>query len=140
MRPAFEKNHFLVMYAILCKYNKNRLPGKLVVDIRERCDKVRKELRQTHAKETFGKGTSKLSAKRRAQKFKICVKYGKHLHQGACSKNQTSSNYEYVTLCKDGPLRCFKEKSLNPKGNAYISMRYEILRLQEKAQRLGYQL
>lgn len=140
MRPHFEKSHFLVIYAMLCKYNKNRLPSELVLDIKNRLDIVRKELRQNYAKEKFGKGVSKLSAKRRARRFNICFKCGKFLHPGACSRNQTPSNYEYVTLCKEGPVQCRNENYLNRRGTAYQNMKSEIIRLKERAERIGYKL
>ena len=56
MRPIFEDNYFLVMYAMLAKYNKSRLPRELVVDIKDRCVKVRKQCRQEYAKQSYGKG------------------------------------------------------------------------------------
>ena len=113
MRDSIEYNHFLVMYAVLSKYNKSRLPSELVLDIRDRCDKVRKELRQQKNNMQFGVGTSKSAAKRRARRLLRCFKCGKFSHDGACSRNQTYSNGEFVTLFRQGPLSCYRNKLLN---------------------------
>lgn len=140
MRPNFEKNYFLVMYALLCKYNKNQLPSELVIDIKSRCLKERKKCRQDFAKQKFGKGTSKLSAKRRAKRFERCLKCGKFDHDGKCPKNTTHSNHEFLTLMKDGPFECKKNKSLNERGYAYWRMKSEIRRLKERGARIGIEL
>lgn len=140
MRPTFEKNYFLLMYAMLCKYNKNRLPCELVEIIKFKCLKIRKECRQNHAKETFGKGKSKLSAKRRAQRFERCVKCGKPSHFGACPKNQTYSNYEFLRLIKDGPVQSRDDNTLNKRGYAYLEMKSELRRLKERGTRIGIKL
>ena len=137
MRENFEKNHFLVLYAMICKYKKNRLPSDLVLEIKHKCDKVRKELRLEHNRRYFAIGTSKFAAKRRAHRMERCFKCGKFTHDGACSKNQTTSNNEFLTLCREGPVRCYMEKLLNPRGYAYANMHSEIARLTIRARELG---
>lgn len=140
MHSNFEKNYFLVIHALLNKYNKNRLPHELVVDIKDRCVKVRKECRQEFAKQIYGKGQTKSSAKRRARRYERCFKCGKFSHDGACPKNQTDSNYEYLQLIRNGPFECKTEQTLNKKGYAYRRMKQEILRLKEEAIQIGINL
>ena len=140
MRPTFEKNYFLLIHAMLCKYNKNRLPCELVELIKYKCLKIRKECRKILAKETFEKGKSKLSPKRRANRLERCVKCGKPAHSGACPKNQTNSNYEFLRLIKDGPVQSREANTLNKRGYAYGAMKSELRSLKERGTRMGVEL
>lgn len=125
---------------MLVKYNKSRLPRELVVDIKDRCLKVRKECRQEYAKLSYGKGKTKSAAKRRARRFERCHQCGKFFHDGPCPKNQTDSNHEFLNLMWRGPFECKKEQVLNKKGYAYRRMKQEIVRLKEEASRVGIDL
>jgi hypothetical protein len=129
MREVYEYNHFLVVYALICKYNKSHLPSELVLNIKDKCDKVRRELRQDATNRKFGIGTSKSAAKRRARRCQRCYKCGKFSHEGKCSKNQTRSNSEFVTLCREGAIECKRREVLNNGGYAYLRMSFELWRL-----------
>jgi hypothetical protein len=139
MREKYEYNYFLVMYALIRKYNKNRLPRELILIIKNKCDEVRTELRQETNRRRFGVGVSRSAAKRRARKLERCYKCGKFSHERACSRNLTHSNFEFLRLCREGPVECYRNDLLNTRGYAYGQMCETLERLAVEASKRGLQ-
>ena len=125
------------MYALICKYNKNRLPSELVLIIKNKCDEVRKECRQETNKRKFSEGVSRSTAIKRAKRLGRCYKCGKFAHEGACSNNKTYSNYEFQRLCRDGPVDCYVNQRLNRRGYAFGRACEELDRLILEARKRG---
>ena len=137
MQEKYEYNYFLVMHALVCKYNKNRLPREIVLEIKVKCDEVRTELRQETNRRRFGVGISRSAAKRRAKRLERCYKCGKFFHEGKCPENQTHSNFEFLRLIQNGPVDCYVNQTLNKRGYAYGRMCEQLERLSEEAAKRG---
>src|ERR1041384_2231852 len=72
-------------------------------------------------------GQSKSAAKRRAKRYEKCRKCGNWSHEGEeCSKNQTYSQNEYVSLIQQGAIRFRAEHSIRKGSNVYYAVKKEI--------------
>nr|XP_043633795.1 protein FREE1-like [Erigeron canadensis] len=98
-------------------------------NIKCQCDNAR---RRNHNELCYAQGESKSAAKRRAQKLGRCFKCGNFSHDKACPENHDN---DFRNLFFHGPIRCYTERLLNPRGYAHARMNLELDRLSENTKR-----
>ena len=106
-------------------FAKPRLPPDIVKIIFLKTSDERKLWRKLEQNPPFC-GQSKSAAKRRAKRYERCVKCGNWSHEGNCSKNQTHSQSEYVSLIHEGAIRYRAEHPIRKESYVYYAVKKEI--------------